>query len=44
VTPFANQDSSLVTIMAAANALIRRQPNAPAAGVGSVVDILGPTL
>lgn len=44
VTPFANQDSSLVTIMAAANALIRRPPGAPAAGAGSVVSVLGPTL
>ena len=44
VTPFANQDSSLVTIMAAANVLIRRQPNAPAVEAGAVVDVLGPTL
>lgn len=44
VTPFANQDSSLVTIMAAANALIRRLPNAPAASAGAVVEVLGPTL
>ena len=44
VTPFANQDSSLVTIMAAANALIRRQPGAPAASAGTVVSVLGPTL
>lgn len=44
VTPFANQDSSLVTIMAAANALIRRLPNAPAVSAGGVVSVLGPTL
>ena len=44
VTPFANQDSSLVTIMAAANALIRRPPGAPAAPAGAVVSVLGPTL
>ena len=44
VTPYANQDSSLVTIMAAANALIRRLPNAPAAPAGAVVEVLGPTL
>jgi len=44
VTPFANQDSSLVTIMAAANALIRREPHAPAAVAGTVVQVLGPTL
>ena len=44
VTPFANQDSSLVTVMAAANALIRRQPHAPAVADGETVSILGPTL
>lgn len=44
VTPFADQDSSLVTIMAAANVLIRRLPNAPAAPAGAVVEVLGPTL
>ena len=44
VTPFANQDSSLVTIMAAANALIRRLPNAPAVSAGGIVSVLGPTL
>ncbi|WP_312144691.1 gephyrin-like molybdotransferase Glp [Brevundimonas sp.] len=40
--PFADQDSSLVTVMAAANAFIRRPPHAPAAGPGEVVDIWGP--
>lgn len=44
VTPFANQDSSLVTVMAAANALIRRLPHAPAVADGETVSILGPTL
>lgn len=44
VTPFINQDSSLVTIMAAANALIRRLPGAPAISAGGVVSVLGPTL
>lgn len=44
VTPFANQDSSLVTVMAAANALIRRLPHAPAVAAGGVVQVLGPTL
>ena len=44
VTPFADQDSSLVTVMAAANALIRRPPLAPAADAGQVVSVLGPTL
>ncbi|MBU1346866.1 MAG: molybdopterin molybdotransferase MoeA [Alphaproteobacteria bacterium] len=44
VTPFANQDASLVTVMAAANALIRRPPHAPAASSGDVVGVLGPTL
>jgi len=44
VTPFANQDSSLVTVMAAANALIRRQPHAPAVSAGEPVSVLGPGL
>ncbi|CAN5276742.1 molybdopterin molybdotransferase MoeA [soil metagenome] len=44
VTPFANQDSSLVTVMAAANALIRRRPHAPAVAEGELVSVLGPTL
>ena len=44
VRPFADQDSSLVTVMAAANALIRRRPHAPAAEAGEVVEVLGPTL
>ncbi|HEX8470135.1 MAG TPA: gephyrin-like molybdotransferase Glp [Brevundimonas sp.] len=44
VTPFTDQDSSLVTIMAAANVLIRRPPGAPSATAGTAVTILGPTL
>lgn len=41
VTPFADQDSSLVTVMAAANALIRRPPHAPAVADGEQVSLLG---
>ncbi|WP_453978385.1 molybdopterin molybdotransferase MoeA [Brevundimonas sp. Marseille-Q4549] len=44
VRPFADQDSSLVTVMAAANALIRRPPFAPAVEAGAVVAVFGPTL
>lgn len=44
VTPFADQDSSLVTILAAADSLIRRPPGAPAVEAGAVVGILRPTL
>lgn len=44
VTPFADQDSSLVRVMAAANALIRRPLHAPVASVGETVAVLGPTL
>lgn len=44
VTPFADQDSSLVTVMAAANALIRRPPRAPAVADGDYVSVLGPTV
>lgn len=40
VTAFADQDSSLVTVFAAADALLRRLPGAPAADVGDTVDIL----
>ncbi len=43
VRPFANQDSSLVTVMASANSLIRRPPHAPAVANGETVRILGPT-
>jgi molybdopterin molybdotransferase len=38
--PFANQDTSLVSVFAAANALIRRQPGAPAATTGATVEVL----
>lgn len=44
VRPFANQDSSLVTVMAAANALIRRPPYAPAVADGETVSIVEPTV
>lgn len=40
VTAFADQDSSLVTVFAAADALLRRLPGAPAAQAGESVDIL----
>lgn len=40
VTAFADQDSSLVTVFAAADALLRRPPGAPAAPAGDMVDIL----
>ncbi len=38
--PFGDQDSSLVTVFAGADALLRRMPHAPAAGRGDLVDIL----
>lgn len=40
VTAFADQDSSLVTVFAAADALLRRLPGAAAAATGESVDIL----
>ncbi len=40
VSPLENQDSSLVTIFAAADALVRRPRGAPAAAAGDTVDIL----
>jgi molybdopterin molybdotransferase len=40
VTAFPDQDSSLVTVFAAADALLRRLPGAPAAQRGETVDIL----
>lgn len=40
VTAFADQDSSLVTVFAAADALLRRPPGAAAAAVGDLVEIL----
>lgn len=40
VTPLGDQDSSLVTVFAAANALLRRPVGAAEAGVGDLVDVL----
>ena len=40
VTPFPDQDSSLVTVFAAADALLRRLPGAEAAAVGDAVEVL----
>lgn len=40
VTPFRDQDSSLVSVFAAADALLRRPANAPAAEAGDVVEAL----
>ncbi len=40
VTPFEQQDSSLLSIFRDANALIRLPPNAPAAQTGALVDVL----
>lgn len=40
VRPFRDQDSSLVSVFAAADALLRRLPDAPAGAAGSVVDVL----
>jgi molybdopterin molybdotransferase len=39
-TPFGDQDSSLVSVFAAADALLRRPPLAPAIAPGDVVEIL----
>jgi len=44
VAPFPDQDSSLVTVMAQANALIRRPPHAPAVAAGETVTVMAPTL
>ena len=38
--PYRDQDSSLVTVFAAADALLRRPPSAPAAAAGEVVEVL----
>ncbi len=38
--PFGDQDSSLVTVFAEADALLRRPPGAPAAAVGDSVEIV----
>ncbi|MES2032973.1 MAG: gephyrin-like molybdotransferase Glp [Pseudomonadota bacterium] len=40
VVPFADQDSSLVTVFAAADVLLRRLPAAEAAAIGDAVDVL----
>jgi molybdopterin molybdotransferase len=40
VDPLADQDSSLVTVYAKADGLMRRPMNAPAAGVGEMVEVL----
>jgi molybdopterin molybdotransferase len=40
VRPFADQDTSLVSVFAAANALIRRPPGAPPAAAGDIVETL----
>ena len=42
VRPMGDQDSSLVTVMAAANALVRRLPGAPALEAGARVEVLLP--
>ena len=39
-TPLTDQDSSLITVFAAADALLRRPPRAPAVAVGEAVEIL----
>lgn len=40
VTPFSDQDSSLVSVFAAADALLRRPAGAGAAAIGEVVEVL----
>jgi molybdopterin molybdotransferase len=42
VKPFPNQDSSLVSVMAQSDVLVRRPPMAAAAPVGTIVEILLP--
>jgi molybdopterin molybdotransferase len=42
VTPFPDQDSSLVSVMANADVLVRRPPLAPASPAGAIVEILRP--
>lgn len=41
--PFSNQDSSLVNVMAQADALVRRPPGAPAAVAGEIVEVIRPS-
>jgi molybdopterin molybdotransferase len=38
--PYRDQDSSLVSVFAVSDALLRRAPNAPPAAAGDVADIL----
>ncbi|MDP3659900.1 gephyrin-like molybdotransferase Glp [Phenylobacterium sp.] len=40
VLPYRDQDSSLITVFAQADALLRRQAGAPAAAAGDLVDVL----
>lgn len=40
VHPYGDQDSSLVTVFAAADALLRRPPGAPAVAAGGLVEVL----
>jgi len=40
VQPYGDQDSSLVTVFAAADALLRRPPGAPAVEAGGLVEVL----
>jgi molybdopterin molybdotransferase len=40
VEPYRDQDSSLVTVFAAADALLKRPPGAPAAAEGGLVEVL----
>jgi molybdopterin molybdotransferase len=40
VTPYRDQDSSLITVFAGANALLRRPPDAPACAAGDGVEVL----
>jgi molybdopterin molybdotransferase len=40
VTPYRDQDSSLVSVFAVADALLRRLPGAPGAAAGEVVEVL----
>ncbi|HET6972012.1 MAG TPA: molybdopterin molybdotransferase MoeA, partial [Phenylobacterium sp.] len=40
VRPYRDQDSSLVSVFAVSDALLKRQPSAAAAGVGDLVEVL----
>ena len=40
VTPYRDQDSSLISVFAASDALLRRRPGAQAASAGDVVEVL----